>query len=649
MKNFRLKIGDKILGGFITLIVFFALNGIFSLITLKKSNDIIKESSEVVNPSLAAINDYTLLVTRSKMLVTNWVYLQMTEEEKQELRTIHEEEYPVLRDKIVSLQSSWNERKQILMMDSIYRETEQLLAYQDNIMTLLATWEDKEDFMKRAEAVETIDDEVIPRSKILLSQLEAISAIKKTETKASEESLIASFGSLQNTIIILGLIVIFIGVIGGIWMAKSITKPILYIKDIIVNLGKGELPESSNKKFAKDEIGEMAIAVENLIEGLKGTTTFAENIGNGQYNADFQPLSDKDVLGNALIEMRNNLRNVAEEDKRRSWATEGLARFGDILRSNGNNVNELSDEIISTLVKYLKANQGGLFIIKDTENREDTYMELAACYAWDKKKYVEQKVYEGEGMTGQVWIEGETIHLTEIPENYITITSGLGEANPNSILIVPLKVNEEIFGVLEIASFNVFDQYQVDFVEKIAESIASTISAVKTNERTQKLLEESTEMTEQMRSQEEEMRQNMEELQATQEEMERGQRDREAKDTIINATNLQIELDEQLNISSCNELLARNLNYRTEDLKGKSLALLIAEKDDYTALQSKIQAGNPFANLLKLRSKNGKEVYISMACGKIVDTFNDTTKYLIFATDISELALEALANRVENE
>ena len=273
-----------------------------------------------------------------------------------------------------------------------------------------------------------------------------------------------------------------------------------------MKLGQGHLPdEQQSRKFNNDEIGEMAHAVENLVNGLKSTSNFAENIGRGNYDAEFTPLSEEDVLGNSLIEMRDNLKSVAEEDKRRNWSTSGLATFGEILRQNNDNIEKLSDDIISNLVKYLNCNQGGLYIINDDE--EEAYLELKACYAWDKKKYLEQRVHIGEGLTGQSWLEKDTVYLTEIPEDYITITSGLGEASPTSILIVPLKINDDVFGVLEIASFNEFKQYEIEFVEKIAESIASTVSSVKINEKTQRLLEESTEMTEQMRSQEEEMRQ----------------------------------------------------------------------------------------------------------------------------------------------
>src|SRR5690606_38643809 len=135
-------------------------------------------------------------------------------------------------------------------------------------------------------------------------------------------------------------------------------------------------PNDEKRKYSGDEIGEMAMAVDNLVSGLRSTSAFAENIGNGQYDAEYSPLSEEDVLGNSLLGMRNNLKKVAEEDKKRNWATEGMARFGEILRKNNDNIERLSDEIISNIVKYLKANQGGLYIVEDDEKEEDAYLKL---------------------------------------------------------------------------------------------------------------------------------------------------------------------------------------------------------------------------------------------------------------------------------
>jgi methyl-accepting chemotaxis protein len=308
----------------------------------------------------------------------------------------------------------------------------------------------------------------------------------------------------------------------AIIFSKRVSTSLNGLKEVVNNISEGELQESNI--ISDDEIGEMAMAVNKLISSLKKKVQFAEQIGEGDFSPDYKPVGEKDVLGISLLTMRNNLKISADEDKKRNWATEGLAKFVDILRSNNSKTSNLSENILTNLVKYLKANQGTMFVVND-ENEKDVHLEMVACYAYDRKKHLEKRIEIGEGLAGQAYLEKDIIYLTEVPGNYVTITSGLGDANPRCVLIVPLKMNEKVYGIIEIASFVPFQKYMIEFTEKLGESIASTIAATKINDRTSALLAHTQIQAEEMRAQEEEMRQNMEELQATQEEMARKEND----------------------------------------------------------------------------------------------------------------------------
>jgi len=519
--SIQFTIGNKILAGFLSLIILFIINASIIFFTGNNIDKIVEQSSQNIRPSKDAINELILMVIRSKMLITNWVYLPSNTDDKQALRDLHNFDYPALKEKVAQLMPQWESDSQRMLMDTVFIKFEALVEAQKDVMSQLVTFENYEDPLTKLLAEDAIESQIIPQTTTITKLLDKIAGLQATVTAESDEQLTTSTKNLRNVTLILSAITVALGLVSAFLMIRSITVPVNYLKNIVVKLGKGELVEEKNTKFNNDEIGEMAKAMDNLVNGLKATTLFAENIGKGTYATDFKPLSEHDVLGNALINMRDNLARVADEDKKRNWATEGLAKFGEILRTNTNDLNKLTDEIVLNLVKYLKGNQGAIYIVDDEQSGEEPTMSMKACYAWDKKKFLNHKIHKGEGLAGQAWQEGDLIYLTEVPQNYIRITSGLGDANPTSVLIVPLKLNELIFGVIEIASFGQFLDFEMEFVQKIAESIASTISSVKVNARTQRLLEESQEMTEQMRAQEEEMRQNMEELQATQEGMKR--------------------------------------------------------------------------------------------------------------------------------
>lgn len=379
-----------------------------------------------------------------------------------------------------------------------------------------------------------------------------------------------------NTMIIFMLIGIVVSIVLAMYISSLIVKPLEKLMKYAKRLSEGELPEFEDEVY-NDEVGQTAASIEQLTTGLQKTSDFAHAIGQGDFSSNYQPLSDKDVLGNSLLNMRKSLQNANREEKKRqsediqrNWTTEGQALFAEILRHHPENVTELADDIMVNLVKYIKANQGGIFFYQD-QDPNDVYLELLSAYAYNRKKFIKKKIHLGEGLVGSCAQEKYTIYLTDIPDDYIEIESGIGSANPKSLLIVPLKIENDILGVIELASFNEMKPFEIELVEKIAESIAATLQTTRINTRTAELLEQSKNQTQAMKDQEEEMKQTIEEMQATQEDSMKREDDflRELKEMeAINRT-----LEQQASLQD-NEIENLKKKYNTSNK-------LVGERENY--------------------------------------------------------------------
>jgi PAS domain S-box-containing protein len=293
--------------------------------------------------------------------------------------------------------------------------------------------------------------------------------------------------------------------------------------------------------------------IDRLVHNLQLATDFISNITKGNYdiswpgiNKENAKLNNRNIAGE-LITMRDQMKKVKSEDEKRIWSSQGLSDFAAIIRNNQHDFKALSIELISNIVKYLDIQMGGLFIL-NTDNEDEVYLELTGCYAYNRVKTLEKKVPPGKGLVGQCYLEGDTIYMKEVPQDFVNITSGLGDARPNCVLIVPLKLNDKIEGVIELASLKPFAEHEIEFIEKLGETLASAIITVRSAESTNILLEQTQQQAEEMRAQEEEMRQNMEELQATQEQMHR--KNEEVEELLRKASERETEMKKQ------NEIIA---------------------------------------------------------------------------------------------
>ncbi len=404
------------------------------------------------------------------------------------------------------------------------------------------------------------------------------------------------------------LISFIISMLVALYIIRSVLFRIKFLKVQIREISQGNLPDPLD--HSNDEMNSIIKALNELILNLKGITNFAEEVGKGQFDSEIAVFNNKGHLGESLAEMRNKLQNVAEEDKKRDWFNTGIAKFADMLRANNENIETLSSKLIGELVTYLKANQGSIFIVNNENN--EVKIQMKGAYAYNRQKYIDKVLTPGQGLVGQCYLEKKYIYLSEIPDNYVAISSGLGEATPTHLLICPMKINDDIFGIIELASFHPFEAHHIDFVEKVGESIASTIKALQISLETRSLLEESQMRAEQLQAQEEEMRQNAEELEATQEEMERQSREMGAFNLAVKESAILMEMEIDGTISNVNRKFENVFGYKNNDITGKNQSSIRSQNEtsieDFEAVLAHLKTGNSKQQIIECTKRNGDNI-----------------------------------------
>ncbi len=221
-----------------------------------------------------------------------------------------------------------------------------------------------------------------------------------------------------------------------------------------------------------------------------------------------------------LMKQNEAMAAKAEQERLNVWITEGIATVTAVISRNNQDIDKLGNESLKAIVKYVKAQQG-IIALANTDQADDQHLLIRATYGVLRTSLGE-RIEIGSGLLGETYRDGETKIFENLPSEYLKIESGLGEAQPANIVLLPLKTEDgEIIGVMELAFLGALPEMVYTFLDKISSVLALNIFAASLNQKTTILLRRSKEQTEELRAQEEEMRQNMEELEATTEEFRR--------------------------------------------------------------------------------------------------------------------------------
>lgn len=564
----------------------------------------------IYQPSINELYKLNDLNIKSVSLIKNWVFIDKDSGtiQKRQFKELYKNTYPNLKQSISNYFNNWGQDEQNVyysMLDAM----DSLISEEILITDELVFFDDYNNTELMFDAYTKLTDKGVIIEKSTRVEAEINLLTQKLEDKIEQfnDQSKLRFIKLRSFISWLTIILVLVVALLAVYLYSNFNYVTNTLNNALSKISKGNLPNVKRSRRV-DEIGDLNDNLVNLIEYLKKSSTYAFRLSQNELNEKFEKSSENDTLGKSLLQLREYLINAKKDEQvrlsentDRQWASQGIAEFNEVIRDHSNNLEDLTQSVVEKIVHYTDSNIGGLYIVND-ENELDKFLELKAFYAYDRFKYINRKLHFGETLVGQCYIEKDVIYVNDVPEDYLYISSGLGKDKPKSILIVPLIFNEFVYGVLELASFKDFPTYKIDFVKRISETIASSISTVRINEQTQKLLAESNEKSKRLELQEIETKDKIQNINKQIEDLKRQNTDlnSEKENLMKQLYDLQGQMDNTINEN----------NSEIDKINQRANELLFVLNNSIPYFEMSINDDITFANeiYLKLHDLSAKDV-----------------------------------------
>jgi serine phosphatase RsbU (regulator of sigma subunit) len=363
--KFKFSIGKKIGLGFGLLLFCTITIFLVTKSTLDSSKKINQHNTEILSPSVDELQELKIQILESKMLIANWANVQTSDEhpQKEVLRKLLRERYPILKGEIEELSKDWTDEEVREANETLFPQISELFSYYDEVMSLLSDFSAYEDpdikFLVNFKVEEGGD--IPEQAKLVIEVLDGLIQSQRQNTKDGSNDMLESFDMLQFLVNNVGIGLFLGGIIIAFLTIRTIVKPVQKFKKLILLLGKGIIPEEKMKPRS-DEIGDMAVAFNELVTGVKRTTEFANEIGSGNFETEYKPLSESDELGHSLLTMRKDLHGLTSNLEQKV-----KERTEEVMRQK-KEIEELLTEVTDS-IKYAKRIQNAILPPKSYINR----------------------------------------------------------------------------------------------------------------------------------------------------------------------------------------------------------------------------------------------------------------------------------------
>ncbi|MFH2074268.1 MAG: response regulator [Pseudomonadota bacterium] len=391
---------------------------------------------------------------------------------------------------------------------------------------------------------------------------------------------------------LLSVTALMLTVVVVVFLALSITRPLRLIIQASDRIASGDLDiDIASTEKRGDELGLLARSCGKMVATLRDVAGQADLISKGDYTASITPRSDQDILGIAIKNMTAALKDNRDNMQRQDWLKTGIARLNEVMSGNPD-LTTLASSVISEISSYLDAQVGAIYVVQD----EIGALSLMGSYAYTKRKNLSNVFKPGEGLVGQAALEKKQLLIRNVPEDYIRVTSGLGESIPRFICVSPFIHEDRVKGVIEVGTLSEMTDQRMEYLDRAMPVLALAVESAESRTKLVRSLEESRTLTEELQVQQEELRIANEELEEQGRTLEESEEKLKVQQEELQVTNEELEEKNEML-----DLQKRDVEKAKKDIeeKAKDLALASKYKSEFLANMSH-ELRSPLNSLLLL-------------------------------------------------